>query len=162
MPDNISTPDCSETDREMEFVAKFDFPTQRPATQPPQRYSIGGPRSSGQLTGRPAGARQVYRGRWCAPPLGSLIKNQSSAQSDTTKEWFPLGPTELQAQIGHRNILSITTSHEVGKLELVFPSEDVKSDHTSPAVKLSLSAELLPLNLASALSYRRRNKAAHL
>ncbi|MGH0160054.1 UNVERIFIED_CONTAM: hypothetical protein FKN15_038481 [Acipenser sinensis] len=38
------------------------------------------------------------------------------------------------------DILSITASDEVGKLKLGFPS-----DSTSPAVKLSLSAELLPL-----------------
>ncbi|XP_058891376.1 mitochondrial import inner membrane translocase subunit tim16 isoform X2 [Acipenser ruthenus] len=37
-----------------------------PAVQPPQSYSVGGPRSSGQLTGRLAGARPDYRGRWCA------------------------------------------------------------------------------------------------
>ncbi|MGH0128977.1 UNVERIFIED_CONTAM: hypothetical protein FKN15_040074 [Acipenser sinensis] len=41
--------------------------------------------------------------------------------------------------------LSIGTSEEVGKQELAFPSEDVESDSTSPAVKLFLSAELLPL-----------------
>ncbi|MGH0119041.1 UNVERIFIED_CONTAM: hypothetical protein FKN15_061710 [Acipenser sinensis] len=34
--------------------------------QPPQSYSVGGQRSSGQLTGKPAGARPDYRGRWCA------------------------------------------------------------------------------------------------
>ncbi|MGH0149245.1 UNVERIFIED_CONTAM: hypothetical protein FKN15_055222 [Acipenser sinensis] len=32
---------------------------ERPAVQPPQSYSIGGPRSSGQLTGRPTGTRTV-------------------------------------------------------------------------------------------------------
>ncbi|MGH0170694.1 UNVERIFIED_CONTAM: hypothetical protein FKN15_059692 [Acipenser sinensis] len=31
--------------------------------QPPQSYSVGGQRSSGQLTGKPAGARPDYRGR---------------------------------------------------------------------------------------------------
>ncbi|MGH0128417.1 UNVERIFIED_CONTAM: hypothetical protein FKN15_058311 [Acipenser sinensis] len=36
--------------------------------QPPQSYSVGGQRSSGQLTGKPAGARPDYRGRWCAIP----------------------------------------------------------------------------------------------
>ncbi|MGH0128082.1 UNVERIFIED_CONTAM: hypothetical protein FKN15_004522 [Acipenser sinensis] len=30
-----------------------------------QSYSVGGHRSSGQLTGKPAGARPGYRGRWC-------------------------------------------------------------------------------------------------
>ncbi|MGH0157139.1 UNVERIFIED_CONTAM: hypothetical protein FKN15_058524 [Acipenser sinensis] len=34
--------------------------------QPPQSYSVGGQRSSGQLTGKPAGARPDYRGRCCA------------------------------------------------------------------------------------------------
>ncbi|MGH0131887.1 UNVERIFIED_CONTAM: hypothetical protein FKN15_076757 [Acipenser sinensis] len=34
--------------------------------QPPQSYSIGGQRSFGQLTGKPAGAWPYYRGRWCA------------------------------------------------------------------------------------------------
>ncbi|MGH0124670.1 UNVERIFIED_CONTAM: hypothetical protein FKN15_072285 [Acipenser sinensis] len=34
--------------------------------QPPQSYSVGGQRSSGQLTGKPAGARPDYRGHWCA------------------------------------------------------------------------------------------------
>ncbi|MGH0172129.1 UNVERIFIED_CONTAM: hypothetical protein FKN15_062755 [Acipenser sinensis] len=33
--------------------------------QPPQSYSVGGQRSSGQLTGKPADARPDYRGRWC-------------------------------------------------------------------------------------------------
>ncbi|MGH0145982.1 UNVERIFIED_CONTAM: hypothetical protein FKN15_049792 [Acipenser sinensis] len=38
----------------------------RLTVQPPQSYSVGGQRSSGQLTGKPAGARPDYRGRWCA------------------------------------------------------------------------------------------------
>ncbi|MGH0137243.1 UNVERIFIED_CONTAM: hypothetical protein FKN15_063073 [Acipenser sinensis] len=38
----------------------------RATMQPPQSYSVGGQRSSGQLTGKPAGARPDYRGRWCA------------------------------------------------------------------------------------------------
>ncbi|MGH0137705.1 UNVERIFIED_CONTAM: hypothetical protein FKN15_040746 [Acipenser sinensis] len=43
------------------------------------------------------------------------------------------------------DILSIGDSEEAGEQELAFPSEHVESDSTSPAVKLSLSAELLPL-----------------
>ncbi|MGH0182940.1 UNVERIFIED_CONTAM: hypothetical protein FKN15_014430 [Acipenser sinensis] len=43
------------------------------------------------------------------------------------------------------DILSITTLEEVVKQEVAFPSEDVESDGMSPAVKLSLSAELIPL-----------------
>ncbi|MGH0146232.1 UNVERIFIED_CONTAM: hypothetical protein FKN15_007855 [Acipenser sinensis] len=38
--------------------------------QPPQSYSVGGQRSSGQLTGKPAGARPGYSGRWCAVSRG--------------------------------------------------------------------------------------------
>ncbi|MGH0145398.1 UNVERIFIED_CONTAM: hypothetical protein FKN15_048862 [Acipenser sinensis] len=38
----------------------------RPTMQPPQSYSVGGQRSSGQLTGKPAGTRPDYRGHWCA------------------------------------------------------------------------------------------------
>ncbi|MGH0171834.1 UNVERIFIED_CONTAM: hypothetical protein FKN15_062192 [Acipenser sinensis] len=46
------------------------------------------------------------------------------------------------------DMLSIVTSEEVGKEELTFPSEDVESDSTSPAV----TVELLPLiNRATAV-----------
>ncbi|MGH0147640.1 UNVERIFIED_CONTAM: hypothetical protein FKN15_011756 [Acipenser sinensis] len=38
----------------------------RLTVQPPQSYSIGGQRSSGQLKGKPAGTRPDYRGRWCS------------------------------------------------------------------------------------------------
>ncbi|MGH0169634.1 UNVERIFIED_CONTAM: hypothetical protein FKN15_060175 [Acipenser sinensis] len=34
--------------------------------QPTQSYSVGGQRSSGQLIGKPADTRPVYRGHWCA------------------------------------------------------------------------------------------------
>ncbi|MGH0129363.1 UNVERIFIED_CONTAM: hypothetical protein FKN15_043514 [Acipenser sinensis] len=43
------------------------------------------------------------------------------------------------------DMLSNATAEEVGEQELAFSSEDVESDSTSSAVKLSLSAELLPL-----------------
>ncbi|MGH0169510.1 UNVERIFIED_CONTAM: hypothetical protein FKN15_077031 [Acipenser sinensis] len=46
-------------------AARF-FTLCRLTMQPPQSYSVGGQRSSGQLTGKPAGARPDYRGRWCA------------------------------------------------------------------------------------------------
>ncbi|MGH0134427.1 UNVERIFIED_CONTAM: hypothetical protein FKN15_026912 [Acipenser sinensis] len=42
----------------------------RLTVQPPQSYSIGGPSSSGQLTGKPTDARPDYRGRWCAVSRG--------------------------------------------------------------------------------------------
>ncbi|MGH0122815.1 UNVERIFIED_CONTAM: hypothetical protein FKN15_003302 [Acipenser sinensis] len=46
-------------------AARF-FTLCRLTVQPPQSYSIGGQRSSGQLTGKAAGARPDYRGCWCA------------------------------------------------------------------------------------------------
>ncbi|XP_058884999.1 pseudouridine-5'-phosphatase isoform X2 [Acipenser ruthenus] len=42
----------------------------RPTMKPPQSYNVGGHRSSGQLTGKPAGARPDYRGHWCAVSRG--------------------------------------------------------------------------------------------
>ncbi|MGH0145470.1 UNVERIFIED_CONTAM: hypothetical protein FKN15_005422 [Acipenser sinensis] len=49
--------------------------------QPPQSYSVGGQRSSGQLTGKPAGARPDYRGHWCAVCLEGEISRQSILNS---------------------------------------------------------------------------------
>ncbi|MGH0189365.1 UNVERIFIED_CONTAM: hypothetical protein FKN15_035020 [Acipenser sinensis] len=49
-------------------TARF-FTLCRLTVQPPQSYGVGGQRSSGQLTGKPAGARPDYRGRWCADAL---------------------------------------------------------------------------------------------
>ncbi|MGH0151688.1 UNVERIFIED_CONTAM: hypothetical protein FKN15_065509 [Acipenser sinensis] len=46
----------------------------RLAMQPPQSYSVGGQRSSGQLTGKIAGARPDYRGRWCANDLEQVLR----------------------------------------------------------------------------------------
>ncbi|MGH0160558.1 UNVERIFIED_CONTAM: hypothetical protein FKN15_039457 [Acipenser sinensis] len=46
--------------------AALFFTLSRLTVQPPQSYSVGGQRSSGQLTGKPAGAWPDYRGRWCA------------------------------------------------------------------------------------------------
>ncbi|MGH0133453.1 UNVERIFIED_CONTAM: hypothetical protein FKN15_053024 [Acipenser sinensis] len=42
----------------------------RLTVQPPQSYSVGGQRSSGQLTGKPAGAQPDYRGHWCTVSRG--------------------------------------------------------------------------------------------
>ncbi|MGH0136943.1 UNVERIFIED_CONTAM: hypothetical protein FKN15_006876 [Acipenser sinensis] len=45
----------------------------RLTVQPPQSYSVGGQRRSGQLTGKPTGARPDYRGCWCAMHIKSII-----------------------------------------------------------------------------------------
>ncbi|MGH0135836.1 UNVERIFIED_CONTAM: hypothetical protein FKN15_029153 [Acipenser sinensis] len=43
--------------------------------QPPKNYSVGGQRSSRAATGKPAGARPDYRGRWCADQFENLEKH---------------------------------------------------------------------------------------
>ncbi|MGH0124153.1 UNVERIFIED_CONTAM: hypothetical protein FKN15_030985 [Acipenser sinensis] len=52
--------------------------------QLPQSYSTGGQRSSGQLTGKPAGARPDYRGRWCAPAEGAVVSGLNTDNGNRT------------------------------------------------------------------------------
>ncbi|MGH0146665.1 UNVERIFIED_CONTAM: hypothetical protein FKN15_052481 [Acipenser sinensis] len=59
--------------------------------QPPQSYSVGGQRSSGQLTGKPAGARPDYRGRWCAGYPGS--RPSDTVHSNPRHLFDGAGPT---------------------------------------------------------------------
>ncbi|MGH0135068.1 UNVERIFIED_CONTAM: hypothetical protein FKN15_056991, partial [Acipenser sinensis] len=49
--------------------------------QPPQSYSVGGQRSSGQLKGKPTGARPGYRGRWCSE-LPKLLQDLATSDAD--------------------------------------------------------------------------------
>ncbi|MGH0116401.1 UNVERIFIED_CONTAM: hypothetical protein FKN15_035705 [Acipenser sinensis] len=49
-----------------------------------QSYSVGGQRSPGQLTGKPAGARPEHRGRWCA--AGSPVKVILESDFSETEE----------------------------------------------------------------------------
>ncbi|MGH0150156.1 UNVERIFIED_CONTAM: hypothetical protein FKN15_048837 [Acipenser sinensis] len=67
--------------------------------QPPQSYSVGGQRSSGQLTGKPAGARPDYRGRWCAVSRGH------PGRPNPPSPWAALGqlstaPWKLPSSVG--------------------------------------------------------------
>ncbi|MGH0119772.1 UNVERIFIED_CONTAM: hypothetical protein FKN15_025651 [Acipenser sinensis] len=66
-------------------AARF-FTLCRLTVQPPQSYSVGGQRSSGQLTGKPAGARPDYRDRWCAKSQYSFIE---TAMRVTVEEGLP-------------------------------------------------------------------------
>ncbi|MGH0127205.1 UNVERIFIED_CONTAM: hypothetical protein FKN15_051322 [Acipenser sinensis] len=52
---------------------KNEMQVLRLTVQPPQSYSVGGQRSSGQLTGKPAGARPDYRGRWKTRHVNILL-----------------------------------------------------------------------------------------
>ncbi|MGH0144240.1 UNVERIFIED_CONTAM: hypothetical protein FKN15_002362 [Acipenser sinensis] len=70
-------------------AARF-FTLYRLTVQPPQSYS-GGQRSSGQLTGKPAGARPDYRGRWCALQMRSFcsakrVKEQTDPRFECCRE----------------------------------------------------------------------------
>ncbi|MGH0122854.1 UNVERIFIED_CONTAM: hypothetical protein FKN15_008561 [Acipenser sinensis] len=71
----------------------------RLTVQPPQSYSVRGQRSSGQLTGKPAGARPDYRGRWCTMSRGN------PGQPNPPSPWTTLGqlstaPWELPSTVG--------------------------------------------------------------
>ncbi|MGH0172151.1 UNVERIFIED_CONTAM: hypothetical protein FKN15_069784 [Acipenser sinensis] len=67
----------------------------RLTVQPPQSYSVGGQRSSGQLTGKPSGTRPDYRGRWCAvfakmfshEALESYLPKIQQVIQDTLRVW---------------------------------------------------------------------------
>ncbi|MGH0139541.1 UNVERIFIED_CONTAM: hypothetical protein FKN15_005459 [Acipenser sinensis] len=74
-------------------AARF-FTLCRLTVLPPQSYSVGGQRSSGQLTGKPAGARPDYRGRCCAVSRGHPGRtNPHSLPPDDARpiERHPLG-----------------------------------------------------------------------
>ncbi|MGH0136742.1 UNVERIFIED_CONTAM: hypothetical protein FKN15_049771 [Acipenser sinensis] len=82
-------------------AARF-FTLYRLTMQPPQSYSVGGQRSSGQLTGKPAGARPDYRGRWCAPTgqlfhclIGS-IENTENGNPQTSQGYMKAASSHNQ------------------------------------------------------------------
>ncbi|MGH0130741.1 UNVERIFIED_CONTAM: hypothetical protein FKN15_043167 [Acipenser sinensis] len=79
-------------------AARF-FTLCRLIVQPPQSYSVGGQCSSGQLTGKPAGAWPDYRGHWCAVSRGhSGRPNPPSPQ--TTLCQLSAAPWELPSTVG--------------------------------------------------------------
>ncbi|MGH0140183.1 UNVERIFIED_CONTAM: hypothetical protein FKN15_070510 [Acipenser sinensis] len=82
-------------------AARF-FTRCRLTEQPPQSYSVGGQRSSGQLTGKPAGARPDHRGRWCAVSRGHPGRPKPSPSGQ------PLGAPVLG---DGRNLAKGTRSH---------------------------------------------------
>ncbi|MGH0131671.1 UNVERIFIED_CONTAM: hypothetical protein FKN15_051840 [Acipenser sinensis] len=66
-------------------AARF-FTLCRLTVQPPQSYSVRGQRSSGQLTGKPAGALPDYRGRWWRPwaqIFVSVVPSKIKSKYDT-------------------------------------------------------------------------------
>ncbi|MGH0140573.1 UNVERIFIED_CONTAM: hypothetical protein FKN15_030500 [Acipenser sinensis] len=71
----------------------------RLTVQPPRSYSVGGQRSSGQLTGKPAGARPDYRGRWCAVSRGHPGRPNPPSPRATLGQ-LGIAPWELPSTVG--------------------------------------------------------------
>ncbi|MGH0163253.1 UNVERIFIED_CONTAM: hypothetical protein FKN15_064740 [Acipenser sinensis] len=90
-------------------AARF-FTLCRLTVQPPQSYSVGGQRSSGQLTGKPAGALPDYRGRWCAVSQGHPGRPKPSFPPGDTR---PIERRPLGAPIHSRlwNSLDLNSRH---------------------------------------------------
>ncbi|MGH0191768.1 UNVERIFIED_CONTAM: hypothetical protein FKN15_074102 [Acipenser sinensis] len=79
-------------------AARF-FTLCRLTVQLPQSYSVGGQRSSGQLTGKPAGARPDYRGRWCAVSRGQPGRPNPPSPRATLGQ-LSAGPWEPPSTVG--------------------------------------------------------------
>ncbi|MGH0153252.1 UNVERIFIED_CONTAM: hypothetical protein FKN15_042305 [Acipenser sinensis] len=71
-------------------AARF-FTLCRLTVQPPQSYSVGGQRSSGQLTCKSAGARPDYRGRWCVK-MQDECQDRRSCQLLVNSRLFGVDP----------------------------------------------------------------------
>ncbi|MGH0143549.1 UNVERIFIED_CONTAM: hypothetical protein FKN15_014650 [Acipenser sinensis] len=67
--------------------------------QPPQSYSVGGQRSSGQHTSKPAGARPDYRGRCCAVSRGHPGRPNPPSPRATLGQ-LSAAPWELPSTVG--------------------------------------------------------------
>ncbi|MGH0162382.1 UNVERIFIED_CONTAM: hypothetical protein FKN15_042889 [Acipenser sinensis] len=79
-------------------AARF-FTLCRLTVQPPQSYSVGGQRSSGQLTGKPAGARPDYRGCWCTVSRGHPGQPNPPSPRATLGQ-LRAAPWELPSTVG--------------------------------------------------------------
>ncbi|MGH0123065.1 UNVERIFIED_CONTAM: hypothetical protein FKN15_010743 [Acipenser sinensis] len=114
--------------------------------QPPQSYSVGGQRSSGQLAGRPAGARPDYRGPWCAVSRGH------PGQPNPPSPWATLGqlsaaPWELPSTVGCG--IAWTRTGDVQAIERILPSKWVQ---LAPTLFSNFIPNILPPALESELS----------
>ncbi|MGH0125899.1 UNVERIFIED_CONTAM: hypothetical protein FKN15_026448 [Acipenser sinensis] len=79
-------------------AARF-FTLRRLTVQPPQSYSVRGQCSSGQLTGKPAGAQPDYRGRSCAVSRGHPGQ-PNLPYPRTTLGQLSAAPWELPSTVG--------------------------------------------------------------
>ncbi|MGH0128661.1 UNVERIFIED_CONTAM: hypothetical protein FKN15_035739 [Acipenser sinensis] len=89
--------------------------------QPPQSYSAGGQRSSGQLTGKPAGAWPDYRCRWCAVSRGHPGRpNPPSLR--TALGQLSAAPSELPSMVGCE--IAWTRTGDVQTIERILHSSE--------------------------------------
>ncbi|MGH0150303.1 UNVERIFIED_CONTAM: hypothetical protein FKN15_045804 [Acipenser sinensis] len=79
--------------------------------QPPKSYSVGGQRSSRAATGKPAGARPDYRGRWCAGQYCDTCRAGDSDRAhpitnaiDGTERWWQSPPLSRSLEYNEVNV----------------------------------------------------------
>ncbi|MGH0117712.1 UNVERIFIED_CONTAM: hypothetical protein FKN15_036892 [Acipenser sinensis] len=89
--------------------------------QPPQSYSVGGQRSSGQLTGKPAGARPDYRGRWCAVSRGHPGRPNPPSPRATLGQ-LSAAPWKLPSTVGCG--IAWTRTRDVQAIERILHSSE--------------------------------------
>ncbi|MGH0168070.1 UNVERIFIED_CONTAM: hypothetical protein FKN15_053916 [Acipenser sinensis] len=101
-------------------AARF-FTLCRLTVQPPQSYSVGGQRSSGQLTGKPAGARPDYRGRWCAVSRGHPGQPNPPSPRMTLGQ-LSAAPWELLSMVGSG--IAWTRTGDIQTIERILHSSE--------------------------------------
>ncbi|MGH0156292.1 UNVERIFIED_CONTAM: hypothetical protein FKN15_031154 [Acipenser sinensis] len=110
-------------------AARF-FTLCRLTVQPPQSYSVGGQRRSGQLTGKPAGARPDYRGHWCAVSRGHPGRPNPPSPR-TTLGQFSAALWELPSTVGCG--IARTRTGDIQAIErILHSSEDCLLSLSSP------------------------------
>ncbi|MGH0130469.1 UNVERIFIED_CONTAM: hypothetical protein FKN15_042538 [Acipenser sinensis] len=112
-------------------VARF-FTLCRLTVQPPQSYSIRGQRSSGQLTGKPAGARPDYRGRWCAVSRGHPGRPNPPSPRRALGQ-LSAAPWELLSTVGCGIVW--TRTGDVQAIERILHSNNPRGHHQHPQIQ---------------------------
>ncbi|MGH0133789.1 UNVERIFIED_CONTAM: hypothetical protein FKN15_036826 [Acipenser sinensis] len=101
-------------------AARF-FTLCRLTVQSPQSYSVRGQRSSGQLTGKPAGARPDYRGRWCAVSRGHPGRPNPPSPRATLGQ-LSAAPWELPSTVGCG--IALIRTRDVQAIERILHSSE--------------------------------------
>ncbi|MGH0185418.1 UNVERIFIED_CONTAM: hypothetical protein FKN15_017908 [Acipenser sinensis] len=121
----------------------------RLTVQPPQSYSVGGQRSSGQLTGKPAGARPDYRGHWCAVSRGHPGRPNPPSPR-TTFGQLSAAPSELPSTVGCG--IAWTRTGDVQAIERILSPLAITSALSPPLSLPPPLSHLPPIDSFSQLS----------